>query len=88
MNATDCFHRSMSGLGSSKLYPATEPVPDQYFSVNPAENPLMYNWNKVYIKYCDGGSYSGSLDGPVIYNDTKVCSFGETRVFLRGWSHT
>jgi hypothetical protein len=33
---------------------------------------LMYNWNKVLLRYCDGGSFSGNLASPIIVNDTKV----------------
>ena len=31
-----------------------------YFSIDPQQNPLMYNWNAVILRYCDGGSFSGN----------------------------
>lgn len=31
-----------------------------YFSQDETLNPLMYNWNAVFLRYCDGGSFSGS----------------------------
>ena len=41
------------------------------FSYNSIENPLSYNWNKVFVPYCDGASFSGSVDQPVASNKTK-----------------
>jgi len=56
-----CRSRSLSLLGSSLNYTSTISMMDyEYFSLDPAINPLMYNWNSVYFKYCDGGSFSGS----------------------------
>ncbi|XBI69320.1 hypothetical protein VPH35_048403 [Triticum aestivum] len=26
-------------------------------------NPDFYNWNRVYVRYCDGGSFSGDAEG-------------------------
>ena len=34
-------------------------------------NPIMYNWNKVYIGYCDGNSFSGRRLSPVAVDGTK-----------------
>ena len=28
---------------------------------SPTVNPMMYNWNKVYVGYCDGASFSGNV---------------------------
>ena len=55
-----CQGRSMQALGSSTNYTATISMGSSYFSLDPAVNPLMHNWNMVYFKYCDGGSFSGS----------------------------
>ena len=41
------------------------------FSYNSIENPLSYNWNKVFVPYCDGASFSGSVDQPVASNKTN-----------------
>jgi len=52
-----------------------------YFSMDPKLNPLMFNWNVVYFKYCDGGSFSGS-------NASSTPSgTGTTRLHWRG-KHT
>ena len=29
-------------------------------SNDPMENPHFYNWNRVYVLYCDGFSFSGN----------------------------
>jgi O-palmitoleoyl-L-serine hydrolase len=67
----DCAGRSHSHLGSSSGY-AKGTLAGQvqnhgrgcpsggYFSTLPDTNPLMYNWNVVYLMYCDGGSFTGS----------------------------
>lgn len=47
---------------------------------DPAINPMMYNWNKVYIGYCDGASFGGNVplgtyvDGPD----------GKQKIYYRG----
>ena len=56
----DCLGRSGGDLGSSKGYPATSDLGGGYFSTDPAQNPMMHDWNMVFLKYCDGGSFSGS----------------------------
>ena len=56
----DCLGRSGGDLGSSKGYPATSDLGSGYFSTDPAQNPMMHDWNMVFLKYCDGGSFSGS----------------------------
>jgi len=41
-------------LGSSKNYPSQYADLYAYFSGNSQTNPEFYDWNKVFIKYCDG----------------------------------
>lgn len=45
----------------------------------PNENPLTYNWNKVFIGYCDGGSFGGNVEKPVSVNKN-----GKEEVFFKG----
>lgn len=61
VNALDCLFRSQSDSGSSLKYAKT----DSYrgiFNSKPEINPDFYNWNIAYIKYCDGGSFTGNMD--------------------------
>lgn len=37
------------------------------FIVNHAD---FYNWNKVFVRYCDGGAFTGDIE-----NVDPVCSF-------------
>lgn len=68
----DCLGRSKSALGSSKSYPATANLGGGYFSTDPTQNPLMYNWNKVFMRYCDGGSFSGNNDKTTTYQGVEL----------------
>ncbi|KAA0163629.1 hypothetical protein FNF31_02790 [Cafeteria roenbergensis] len=72
----DCLGRSKTNLGSSSKYPAKASLGGGYFSQDPKENPMMATWNMVFIRYCDGGSFSGS-------NFTTLNVDG-TRLYLRG----
>jgi len=68
----DCLARSKTTLGSSKTYPDTWTNNDGYFSPDTTVNPLMYNWNMVYFKYCDGASFSGNNDSVSVVDGTKL----------------
>lgn len=35
----------------------------------------MYNWNKVFLGYCDGASFSGDVREPVTYSNTSQLHF-------------
>jgi len=71
-SVADCYGRSKTPLGSSKSYPQTAELNSGYFSPDVNENPLMYNWNMVYLKYCDGGSFSGNNESATSYNNEKL----------------
>ena len=53
-----CLERSKGSLGSSKKWAATENF-DGLLSDVKEDNPDFYQWNVVYIKYCDGASFAG-----------------------------
>ncbi len=63
----DCAGRARSELGSSTTYARDrDSVLDGYdggahglFSNRSEVNPHFHNWTKVYVRYCDGGSFSG-----------------------------
>ena len=59
---SDCFSRSQTNLGSTLQDLPFRDFSDanDYFSNDESINPLMFNWNKVYMRYCDGGSFSGN----------------------------
>ena len=59
-NETDCYDRSMTLLGSSKSWPSSIAL-GGFLSDDPKVNPDFYNWNTVYVKYCDGASFAGNV---------------------------
>jgi len=67
-----CYDRSQTSLGSSNSYGATGELPNDYLSNDPNVNPLMYNWNKAYFKYCDGAFFSGNNDTVAKYNGRSI----------------
>lgn len=40
-------------------------------AVNPTKNPEFFNWNMVYVWYCDGGSYTGYKQNTIENNGTE-----------------
>jgi len=68
----DCLERSRGDLGSSKAYPPTAGLGGGYFSSDPKENPLMHNWNKVHMNYCDGASFSGNNETAAQYKGSTL----------------
>jgi hypothetical protein len=71
-NYTQCAHRALTDLGSSKKYPEclTRDRMNFYLSSREERNPLMYNWNTVHVRYCDGTSYAG--DASFTLNKTTL----------------
>jgi len=74
----DCFGRSKTELGTSKLWKTTMDISSMggYFSDDANVNPMMYNWNKVFMVYCDGGSFAG--------NNRTVTNYKNTELYFRG----
>ena len=67
-----CVSRSTGSLGSTKADKNTSSLNSGYTSLDPRQNPLMYNWNSVEIRYCDGASVSGDNPSPVLVGDTTL----------------
>ena len=57
-----CHLRGKTKLGSSRKYETCIGPEDMQFYISgiSTENPMMYNWNTVRVKYCDGSSYAGN----------------------------
>ena len=54
----ECYNRSTTILGSSKDWQESYQA-FGIFSDDPSVNPDFYNWNAVFVMYCDGGSFAG-----------------------------
>ena len=76
-----CARRSRTVLGSSKDYLPCVNLNKRgfYFSTNPNANPVLYNFNTVYVRYCDGGSYAGNADRQFNVNlSYEFCYYNKT----------
>eukprot|EP00729_Bicosta_minor_P021954 gene21954-2793_t len=67
-----CVGRSKGSLGSTKDDRNTSSLNSGYMSTDPAVNPLMYNWNAVELRYCDGASVSGDKVTPTTFQNTTL----------------
>ncbi|KAL8090091.1 hypothetical protein AgCh_039532 [Apium graveolens] len=70
----DCLNRILlNGMGSS-----TNMFPKNFTGMTSNEqslNPYFYNWNRVYVRYCDGASFTGNNFDPVhklYYKGAKI----------------
>lgn len=59
-NSSNCYNRSMTSLGSSKSWPASTAL-NGFLSDNQSVNPSFYDWNIVYLMYCDGSSFTSNV---------------------------
>ncbi|XP_019186385.1 PREDICTED: pectin acetylesterase 8-like [Ipomoea nil] len=57
----ECVYRSKQNLGSSKYLKESLQFAN-ILSKDSKTNPDFYSWNRVYIHYCDGSSYTGDVD--------------------------
>ena len=56
----DCVERSKTDLGSSKNYVSAYAF-SGLLSASSIINPNFYNWNMVFVAYCDGVSFLGNV---------------------------
>lgn len=67
-----CAQRALGSLGSTKDDPLNISLGHGYFDTNSILNPLMYNWNAVSLRYCDGASLAGDVALPVRYKNQTL----------------
>jgi len=74
----DCLERSRGVHGSSHGEPRWRDLrrDGPYFSADGEENPLLHDFNWVFVRYCDGGYFSGDVAEPL--------RVGASQVFFRG----
>merc|ERR1712172_65037 len=75
-----CGDRATTPLGSSTSYPHIADYDSDYMSTDQQINPLTYNWNTVYVKYCDGSLYSSNNEKEVKINDDLTLYFRGFRI--------
>ena len=59
-NLTDCAQRAKGRLGSSSSYNASIDAPKGMLSSDPAANPDLHTWNRVFVPYCSGDVWMGT----------------------------
>jgi len=64
----DCAERATTSFGTSTLWNSTKVVSSGPMTGNSTRNPTFAGFNRVYIPYCDGASFSGNVIEPVPYN--------------------
>jgi len=75
-----CSFRAQTQMGSSKFDTQNMQTPKKgILSASPVDNPDFYNWNFVYMRYCDGGSFSGTREETYLDKETG------TTLYFRGW---
>ena len=67
-----CVSKSNGSLGSTKADKNSSSLNSGYTSLDPKINPLMYNWNSVEIRYCDGASVPGDKATPTVHQNTTL----------------
>jgi hypothetical protein len=67
----DCWTRSSTNLGSSKAWKKTGSM-DGLLSSDCSQNPDFCNFNRVWMVYCDGNSFSGNREEPVVVNEKPL----------------
>ncbi|XP_042033862.1 pectin acetylesterase 10-like isoform X2 [Salvia splendens] len=60
-NLRSCIYRKTTHRGSSTLFEKQIPFTG-ILSNKAEENPDFFNWNRVKIRYCDGGSFAGDSE--------------------------
>ncbi|CAD8118533.1 unnamed protein product [Paramecium sonneborni] len=67
----DALSRSKTEMGSSKNK-AQQVNIGGIFSRDSKINPVLYNWNSIYINYCDGTGHQGYAKDPIIVNGVNL----------------
>jgi hypothetical protein len=79
----DCLARSRSFLGTTNNLPPTSSNPSGYcgssfLSSNASISPGFSDWNAVYLKYCDGSSWTSHNTSATFVNNTRIFYYGRS----------
>jgi len=76
-----CYERSKTSLGSKIGFINSLVISRlvRLLSSKEKYNPNFYNWNKVFVRYCDGSSFIS--DRTYEINGTKVYMYGKNNLF-------
>uniref|UniRef100_A0A0E0MAG1 Pectin acetylesterase n=1 Tax=Oryza punctata TaxID=4537 RepID=A0A0E0MAG1_ORYPU len=76
-DAPSCAERASTRRGSTRSMDRLE-VFSGVLSNDPDMNPDFYNWNRVKLRYCDGGSFAGDSE---LRNGSSVLYFRGQRIW-------
>lgn len=72
-NAVRCYAALTLNRQLTEAYPAWHMVNGtRQLSDDPLTNPTLYNWNIVWVKTCDGGSWTGNRQEPDVVEGTAL----------------
>ncbi|KAM0856914.1 hypothetical protein ACQ4PT_048821 [Festuca glaucescens] len=74
-----CSDHRMTVLGSSDFMKPMQFAGSGILDSDQHLNPDFYNWNKVYVRYCDGASFSGDAKGRA--QDGSIIHFRGLRIY-------
>lgn len=63
--AYDCYNRSFTKLGSTENWADTSTSIDKTFAADPEKDVIFYNWNRIFVIYCDGTGHQGYIESPL-----------------------
>ena len=69
---SDCQARAMTRLGSTLRDTPTMTLNRLYFMRSSTDNPVLGSFTFAFVRYCDGGYFSGERTSPVIYNGARL----------------
>ncbi|CAI5507176.1 unnamed protein product [Closterium sp. Naga37s-1] len=75
-DSAHCIDRSFSNFGSSTKM--GDWLLQGLLSSSRTTNPAFFNWNLVYVRYCDGASFIGNVDEPIQDHE------GKPQIYMRG----
>ncbi|CAM0885592.1 unnamed protein product [Alopecurus aequalis] len=75
----DCSDRKMTKFGSSNFMRSLRFAGSGILGADEQLNPYFYNWNRVYVRYCDGASFSGDGEGRA--QDGSTLHFRGLRIY-------
>ena len=70
----DCWNRAKSHIGTSNWIQdnVTTSSLGGLLSSDCAQNPEFCKYNRVHMLYCDGNSFSGNREDPIVVNGQKI----------------
>ncbi|RAL45032.1 hypothetical protein DM860_003791 [Cuscuta australis] len=77
-NFTSCVEYNLSHGTGTPSHPSPADIFSGILSSQKLENPDFYNWNRIYVRYCDGSSFTGN--SKKFQNDTMLY-FRGARIF-------